>query len=95
MHLEINEVAPVHPPLIQKPTILGFHQLVTALEFAIDPARHIRQALRSYTAAIANRRYTATTSLFLKCSTTMYSVFCIETSTVVSDVLPQVCTSDG
>src|SRR5207302_8387181 len=52
MYLEINQVAPVRHPLIQQSSVVGFHQLIAALELVIDPARHISQALRSHPAAI-------------------------------------------
>lgn len=40
MYLEINEVAPVRHPLFQQSRVVGFHQLIAALELVIDPTRH-------------------------------------------------------
>jgi hypothetical protein len=40
-------------PLIDKVSIIGFHDLKAALEFFVDPAREISEAVRSEAPAIA------------------------------------------
>src|SRR6202030_3696005 len=51
-HLELDNVAPIRDPLIEKLAIGRFHNLKAVLEFFIDPTRNVLQAVRSEASAI-------------------------------------------
>src|SRR5688500_10762328 len=53
MYLEIDEITPVRHPLVEKRTLVRFHQLVATLELVIDPTRDVDEALRRQTASVA------------------------------------------
>src|SRR5581483_2062329 len=74
MDFEVDDVVPVCDPLLQKSGIGGFHYLEAALEFLVDPARNILQALWSQSPAIAKSPVEGNGSAFLKCSTIMNSM---------------------
>jgi hypothetical protein len=37
-HLEVNDVAPVGDPLVEKASVVGFHELKAAMESLVNPA---------------------------------------------------------
>lgn len=52
MHFEIDQVAPVCHPCVERQAVVCLHHLLTPLKLMVDPARYINQTLGSHTAAI-------------------------------------------
>src|SRR6266705_5310458 len=41
IYVEHHEVAPASHPGIEERPVMGFHQLIAALELVVDPTRHV------------------------------------------------------